>query len=391
MLAHSPPLPLVIDYAGDDRDISAEDEEGIILALEQRNRVRRVRLETHIPKLQKFIVTMDEEYPVLEFLILVPLEDSEGLVLRERLQAPRLRHLVLEDFVLPIGPRLLTTAVDLVMLAIVAPCPSTYFEPNILLQWLSHMPQLEKLLVTILFLVPDQDMERQLEHTPIMTQVVLPNLRWFVFRGVNAYMEAVVRRITAPRLETFGIRLSRQPTFSFPRLLQFMSTIENFRFNSAKFEFAGDDVSVEVHPREGEMGFFWMNVDCYHLDWQVSSVAQIFNTLSQIFSAVEHLTLEHEVHSQSSDEHNEVDHTDWRKLLRAFKNVKSVHIDDDLVGQLSRSLLLDDGELPPELLPELQEIAYSGSDDTGDAFTSFIDARQSVGHPVTLMRSHKGH
>ena len=43
MLAHSPTLPLVIDYfrALTDRDISAEDEEGIILALEQHDRVRR--------------------------------------------------------------------------------------------------------------------------------------------------------------------------------------------------------------------------------------------------------------------------------------------------------------------------------------------------------------
>ena len=36
MLAHSPPLPLVVDYALDeDEDMAAEDEEGAILALKQ--------------------------------------------------------------------------------------------------------------------------------------------------------------------------------------------------------------------------------------------------------------------------------------------------------------------------------------------------------------------
>ncbi|KAF8490316.1 hypothetical protein F5888DRAFT_1741582 [Russula emetica] len=40
MLAHSPPLPLIIDQG---RNVT-EDEEGIVLALEQRDRVRRVRL-----------------------------------------------------------------------------------------------------------------------------------------------------------------------------------------------------------------------------------------------------------------------------------------------------------------------------------------------------------
>ncbi|KAF8469374.1 hypothetical protein DFH94DRAFT_685330 [Russula ochroleuca] len=387
MLAHSPLLPLIVDYVDDNRDVSAEDGEGILLALLRCHRVRRVRLRTPVPKPQKSIMVMDEEYPVLEYLILVPTEDSAALILPERLQAPHLRHLVLEGFAIPIGPRLLTTAVDLVMLVIVAPYPSTYFEPNILLQWLSFMPQLEKLLITILFSVPDHDVEMQHMHTPIMTQVALPDLRWFVFRGVSAYIEAVVRRITAPRLEILGIRFFKQLTFSVPCLLQFMNTIQNFRFNSAKFVFARDDVHEEVHPREElEMHVFQIHVDCWHLDWQVSSMAQIFNMLSQIFSAVEHLALEHEVYSPSSEEHNEVDRTELRKLLRSFKTVNNLHVDDALVKELARSLLPEDGELPPELLLELQEVAYSGNDDTGDAFTSFIDARQSAGRPVTLIR-----
>jgi hypothetical protein len=104
-----------------------------------------------------------------------------------------------------------------------------------------------------------------------------------------------------------------------------------------------------------------------------------------MFSAVEHLTLEHEVHSQSSEEHNEVDRTEWRKLLRPFSNVKTLRIDNGLVEELSRCLQLEDGELPLELLPELQELTYFGSGDTGDAFTSFIDARQNAGRPITLV------
>jgi hypothetical protein len=44
MLAHSPVLPLVIDYSDVYKEITAGDEEGAILALMQRDRVRRVRL-----------------------------------------------------------------------------------------------------------------------------------------------------------------------------------------------------------------------------------------------------------------------------------------------------------------------------------------------------------
>jgi hypothetical protein len=100
---------------------------------------------------------------------------------------------------------------------------------------------------------------------------------------------------------------------------------------------------------------------------------------------VEHLTLKHEVHSQSSEEGDDVDRIEWRNLLRSFSNVKILRVEDGLVEELSHCLRLEDGEIPLELLPELQELTYLGSRDTGDAFTSFIDARRNAGRPVTLV------
>src|SRR5579863_5673416 len=44
MLAHSPPFPLVIDYYHPNHDLTTEDEEGIMLALQHRNRVQRICL-----------------------------------------------------------------------------------------------------------------------------------------------------------------------------------------------------------------------------------------------------------------------------------------------------------------------------------------------------------
>jgi hypothetical protein len=55
MLAHSPPLPLVVDYYYEDSNMNTEDEEGLFLALEQRDRVRRIRLRIGIPNLPRFI------------------------------------------------------------------------------------------------------------------------------------------------------------------------------------------------------------------------------------------------------------------------------------------------------------------------------------------------
>ena len=245
------------------------------------------------------------------------------------------------------------------------------------------------LIVEFAFPVPNCDIERQLMHTPITTPVTLPNLRYFKFQGVSTYLEALVHRITTPRLEKLQIVFFNQLMFSVSRLFQFVNATENLRFKSAKFKISDKGVDVEVYPYEGAEMYglsIATSIDCSHLDWQVSSVEQIFNSLSSLFSAVGHLTLEHRVPSRSSEEHNEADRTEWHRLLGSFRNVKALRVDEGLVEELSRCLQLDNGELPSELLPELQEFTYIGSGNTGDAFTSFIDARQDAGRPLTLVR-----
>jgi len=53
MLAHSPHLPLVIDHLDENNDIDAKDEEGLVYALQQRDRVLRIRLVKPVPILEK--------------------------------------------------------------------------------------------------------------------------------------------------------------------------------------------------------------------------------------------------------------------------------------------------------------------------------------------------
>ncbi|KAF8469437.1 hypothetical protein DFH94DRAFT_224513 [Russula ochroleuca] len=170
-------------------------------------------------------MAIDEEYPVLEYLIMAQSSEdhSTALVLPETFQAPHLRHLMLLGFALPIRSRLLATVVGLITLSLYMD-PSTYFQPSTLLQWISLMPQLEMLLIASLFPVPlHRDVETQLMHTSITTYFTLPNLRWFAFQGGSAYLEAVVSRITTPLLEKFSIEFFKQITFSVPRLAQFMN------------------------------------------------------------------------------------------------------------------------------------------------------------------------
>ena len=134
-----------------------------MLALEQCD---PIRLVLPVRDLQKLVIAVDEEFPILEYLIVGPsAKNCSAFMLPETLRAPHLRHLSLGGFACPIRCRLHPTAVGLVTLT---NHPPAYFQPNILLQWNSFMPQLENFAVLFNYLFPS-DVERQLTHAPVTT------------------------------------------------------------------------------------------------------------------------------------------------------------------------------------------------------------------------------
>ena len=391
MLARFPPLPLIICHiAPHDRDITAEDE-GIFFALQQSHRVRHVLLRVPTRNLKIFTAAIDNEYPELESLVMLhPTGDSStNMSLPKTFSAPHLQRLVLSGFTFSTGSPLLRTAVGggLVTLRLYLTHPSAYFQPIILLQSLSLLPQLDELVIGFSFPVPNRDVERQLLRTPIRTRVTLPCLRYFTFQGVSAYLEALVCGITTPGLEKLGIVFFNQLIFSLPRLLQFMKTTVSLKFHFAEIEFSRAAVRVGLYPRdEGGKWAFRMDVDCEDLEWQVSCVAEISNALSQAFSTVEYLTLgvkRGDLSPDTGERSYEVDSTAWSQLLSSFANAKTLFVDSPLVAELSHCLLLEYEELPLALLPDLQQLIYSGAAG-GDAFKPFIDSRRNSSRPVTL-------
>ena len=394
MLAHSPPFPLIINFIHilHDRDITAEDEQGIVSALQQRNRVRRIHLRVPIRNLHRFIMAIDEEYSMLESLVMLPRagDNNMNVTLPQTFRAPHLQRLVLSGFAFPTGSPLRTIVIGcLVTLRLYLTNPSAYFRPNILLQCLSAMPLLEKLVIGFSFPVPNRDVERQLSRTPIGTHVTLPSLCYFTFQGASAYLEALLCGITAPGLEKLGIAFFNELIYSLPHLLEFMRTAVSLKFHDAQIEFSRGTVRMGLYPRDGSGKWaFRMDVDCEDLDWQVSSVAEISDALNQVLSAVENLTLGMKRGNPSPDTEDgcyEVGCTLWHRLLSSFANAKTLFVDSSLVAGLSRCLLSEGKELLFGLLPELQQLIYSGVAGS-DAFRPFIDSRRNASRPVNLIR-----
>ena len=257
---------------------------------------------------------------------------------------------------------------------------SAYFHPNVLLQRLYIMPQLEVLWIGFNH---GRDVERQLLRTPIVTRVTLPNLRWLGFLGSSTYLEVLLPWVTAPLVNKLRIHFLNRMIYSTPHLLQFTSTARNFQVKTVEFEFQMECLKVWAYPHVGaRMDSLEMSFGGRHLDWQIVSASQVFHAFCTVFSMVEHLTLKYYRLNVSSEWNNEADRIYWREVLGSFEKVKSLSVADELVEQLSRALQVGEGESPTALLPELQELSYFASDGSRkrrgrNSFIRFVIARQN--------------
>jgi hypothetical protein len=359
--------------------IATEDESGIFLALSHRDRVHHIDFWISNPG--KFVAVMDDQFPVLKHM---NIQSGAEVVLPVTFQAPNLRHLRLFRTSLPIGSPLLTTTAGLVTLELLNIPASAYFPPSYILTRLSLMLQLERLSITFLSSTPNDGVERQSRQTPdIMT--TLPNLRQFFFRGTATYLEGLVAWISAPSLSILHVNLFNQLLLMVPRLCQFIQSSESLIFRTIHVTFLEFFVSLIAVPWKWDTSLM-LQLLCGpgHLGWHVASVVQFFGTLSPVLSVVEQVSLSYDEHYHPSAWDNNIDRSQWRELLRPFSNAKTIHVDDSLISRIFRSLPSDDGEPPLELLPNLEEIGYSGGSDARDALTRFLNERQLSGHPVSL-------
>jgi hypothetical protein len=390
MLLHSPPLPLVIDHDDINNDLTADDEEGIMLALQNRDRVRYISLQVPVPSLQRVVMAMDGEFPTLEFLnIEPPAKHNARLSLPPTFEAPQLRHLWLDYFTSPIGSSFLTNTVGLVTLILPWIHTYTYVQPDLFLRTISLLPHLKQLEIGFISAIPNSEIKSHQSHTPITIQVTLPNLRRFTFSGISSYLEILLPHMATPLLQVLNVNFCNQLSFSVPRLLQFMITTEHLRFIHARLLFHYEGVFMVLDNRFAGTGptrwsSFHTSINCRHLDWQASSITQILNDLCPLFSSVADLTLDYREHALSLELHNEVDPTLWRELLGSFRNVEILRVHKGLVAEISRSLR-NNGEQLMELLPKLKELVCPTGSVEDKTFAPFIHDREVAGQPIKLI------
>jgi hypothetical protein len=247
------------------------------------------------------------------------------------------------------------------------------------------MPHLQTLEISF-HPLPNPDVKRQYLDMPMMTHVTLPNLRWFSFSGVSAYLEALLPQVMTPLLEKLDVFFVHQLTVSLANLKQFISSASNFRFTTATLFFREDGVDLEGTPREGTiMSALSVSVDCRAHNRRVFWAAQMCSVLGPVSSTVVDLALFHEESAFLIPLYNHASRIQWREVLKSFNNVKTLSLSKAFLWELSLSLQVHDGESPMEVLPELKKLrCLASEDDLPYTFDIFLEARENAGFPVEL-------
>jgi hypothetical protein len=135
--------------------------------------------------------------------------------------------------------------------------------------------------------------------------------------------------------------------------------------------------------------FLTSKISCRGVDWQVSSVAQICNQLSESFiSGIERLFIEDSTRVMFSTTFQDVmDETPWLELFHSFAAVRTLYISQPIYPDIVSALRELSGETATEVLPALDNLYLQA----GSRFRSeqkdiepFIIARQRSGHPVSI-------
>jgi hypothetical protein len=389
LLGCFPTLPIILDYPRETLRWTVKDGDGILLALQQRARVRRIRLFVPPSHEVELVKATEMEFPMLEYLFIGVSDRGElrpDLEIHRTFQAPRLRHLVLTRCPFLVTSPSLTTCTGLVTLSLMFLSPQSCHHPYDLFRRLLLLSQLVVLRIGDLDFSTNE-LEGQQLDIPLFTPLTLPNLRLFEFAGHSNYLETLLPWIKTPVLEkfqtTFAPHLTNPtPPYSLLFLLPFMRKSDVLGFGSAKFLFSGSGATAWVYPREGARVYvFYLRIITRPLGLQVSEMAEIFRDLSPAFSTVEDLTVDYSSHNPLFER---VVPMQWRELLRSFNHVKTIRVHGLFAESFSQSLL-SDGESLPEALPDLQVLECLVGCDASDTFATYVNVRKAAGYPIRLV------
>jgi hypothetical protein len=377
-----PPLPLAI-YYNLSTGLSPNQEDNLLAALENPDRVGFLYLRVKVPTLAKLATAFQKPFPKLIKLRL----SSEGKFEAPGFlggSMPRLQELHFNAIPFPKLPTLLLSARDLVTLHLSDIPPSGCIPPQEMAACLATLTRLTSL--SILFnskffaALPD----------PIdpasVTPSVLPALTSIEFHGLCDYIEDLVTQIDCPQLKSVDLSyLHPFLGFEVTQLFDFINRSEDPRpplFGQMDVLLAPTEIALKFSHKDPDHIAICISLSG-RWDWDASHLAQVFSQFSAKLSNMRHLSI------GSMARGPEISRYDWvqllPRLLRPFTTMQALLIFGDCVELVATLFNDGDGRMTSDLLPALKLLCIQGL--PASSVVKFCAARRLSGRPVTLVKT----
>ena len=393
-----PPFPISIQYRDTTKTL---DKDSLFAALEHPGRICHIELCQIGQHLSEVATVIQEPLPALEHLTLdfdfwreggetptLPIGFLGGF-------APRLRYMRLNGIHFPTLPTLLSSTSNLVDLYLNDIPEDDRTSPEAMVLCLAALTKLKFLQIGLQSFLPASEFDGI--PLPPVTRTVLPALTCFHFQGNNVYLEEFVSRIDSPQLNSIsinffnGLNVIYFDYFNFTldagvaQLFMFVDRSEAFEKTLIKdldVIFANSWMAFETYPRlESHPDWHLIGASTYRLviHKNIQSIAEMFSQPSKMLSHVIHLKL--------SCDPDEVYHLrdELQFLLCKFTTVRTLRISKEFARQVALELEDIAGEMVAQVLPVLDFIYLD--DQPMSCVEKFLAARQSSGHPVTIVET----
>ena len=387
-----PALPLVIRDRQYSRRASVDN---IVALLERSDLVRRItRIElsdVSRSELEDLSKAMQVPFPELTDLVLLHDDQTEPVIpLSDSFlggSAPQLQFLSFYSIPYPGIPKLLFSATHLTVLHLTHIPHSGYISSEAMVACLSTLTSLEGLYLE--FKSPPPHPDRESQHLPPPTRIVLPVLTRFLFKGVGEYSEHLVARIDAPRLIVLDITFFNDIIFDAPQLARFIGHAPMLEaFDKARVTLTDHIARITLSSAyEGFEKSLNVSSSCTELDWQLSFLEQVCTSSLLPLSTLEVLSMEGRPWPQ--DWKDIIDYAQLLELVHSFTAVKNLYLSKELAPCVVPALQDLVGGRTTEVFPNLQNIFVEELEESGpvqEGIRKFISARQVSSHPITVLR-----
>ena len=369
-----PALPLIIEEGR----IPSPGIDNIVAVLERSDRVHQIILTVSNSDFEKVLPAMLVPFPELTVLqfgsddISTPVLQVPDLFLGG--SAPRLKSFSLDRILFSGLPKLHLSAPYLVRLAFDNIPYSGFMSSESMATVLSTVTSLEDFHLQFQFRSRSDQASRR---SPPRTRFVLHALTSFWFEGVREYLEDVLARIDAPRLDSMSICFDKIG-FDTPQFIGFISRTPSLKApKDAHIVLRGDGVLVTLSPRISALRALRAEFLCGDWDWPPSFLVQICTSYLPSLTMLEDLYIDSSYPSPWLDD---IENSQWLEALHPFSAVKNLYLSEQVAQRIVPALQEPVGGRTAEVLSTLEKIIFKGpkpSSSIQEAVEQFVAARQS--------------